>query len=90
MKETLPSALASTEAVLMCGCACPVIVDRYCLQCGLPSLQALVSYRPVVRVLDAATVDSIRRCGLEGCEHHHHAKDRCRTHYDEERRAPAL
>jgi hypothetical protein len=86
--DVLPS-IASSDVVMMCGCSNPEIDDRTCRRCGLPNLVAILSFRPVVRVLDAATADEIRRCDLWGCEHHHHAKGRCRQHYDADRRGSA-
>lgn len=75
-----------SDTVLMCGCAQPKTSDRMCLACGRPVLAAILGFAPVVRVLDAATVDEIRRCDLWGCGLHHHAKGRCRKHYDADRR----
>lgn len=88
MPETSPTVarLAAAGVVAMCGCdPSPEIVDRHCSGCGLPSLQAILAFQPVVRVL-SESADSIRRCDLWGCEHHHHALGRCRRHYDAERR----
>lgn len=85
MPDSIVSTLAAAGVVAMCGCDSAEVVDRHCLTCGLPNLVAILAWQPAVRVL-GPSADTIRRCDLWGCEHHHHALGRCRHHYDAERR----